>query len=147
MNKTKLGQAGWCYILVNDSMPGLIQIGATTDDPIFHAKQLSDSIVIPAPFAVAYSRYVDDVNVTKSAIHTMLDEFRINEEREFFKVSLYKAVSTLDFILGATAQWEPATPFANLFASFNKSNDTNLSSKEQAKCRALEARLAAQGTE
>ena len=45
---------GYVYILVNDSMPGLIKIGKTARNSLARAKDLSSSTGVPTPFKVAF---------------------------------------------------------------------------------------------
>lgn len=143
MSKIKLGQNGSVYILLNEATPGIIKVGATTDDPLVRAKQLSASTSVVVPFVVAYSRQVSDVNEVERLMHQYLDEYRVNQGREYFRVSLYKAVNTLDLIVGGNkASWEPLTPFAELFASFDDDGTAReLTPEEQKKCRVLEAKV------
>ena len=134
---------GWIYVMSNSSIPYL-KIGQTTDDPNTRAAQLSASTSSPTPFHVAYCRRVPNSNLAERAIHSALSQFRVSENREFFKVSVYEAARVLDAILVETfSMHEPRTPFANLFSTFADSDDPNLDEEERAACRALEARLAA----
>lgn len=135
---------GWIYIMSNASIPYL-KIGQTTDDPNKRATQLSVSTSAPTPFHVAYCRRVPNSNLAERAIHSALETCRVNENREFFGVSVYEAARILDSILVETfSMHEPRTPMAELFASFEPSDDPHLNADEQRSCRALEARLEAE---
>ena len=136
-------KSGWIYIMSSGSIPYL-KIGQTTDDPNKRAAQLSASTSAPTPFHVAYCRAVPNCNLAERMIHSALAAYRVNEGREFFKVSLYEAARTLDALLLETfSMHEPPTPMAELFASFDPSDDPNLNAVEQAACRELERKLAA----
>lgn len=142
MSRIPLGTPGHVYVLGNQSMPGLLKVGATTAEPALRAKQLSAATASPTPFTVLYSRQVRDVNVAETSIHSALAAYRVNEGREFFRVSLYEAARTLDALLGETfSRFEPPTPFADLFNSFDPSDSDELTEDEQRQCRELEGRL------
>lgn len=133
---------GYIYIMTSASVPYL-KIGQTTLDPNTRAAQLSASTSAATPFHVAYVRKVPNCNLAERMIHAALEPHRVSDNREFFKVSLFEAARVLDALLveGFTTH-APATPFAELFASFDPSDSNELTPKEQAACRALEARLA-----
>ncbi len=146
MSKIPLGTPGFVYLLTNASMPGLIKIGATTADVATRAKQLTASTSSPTPFHEVYSRRVKDVNAAEAAVHSALATYRVNEGREFFRVSVYEAARTLDSLLGETfSRFEPPTPMAELFASFDPSDSNELTPDEQRQCRELEAQLRGAG--
>jgi hypothetical protein len=141
-NPDHLPKPGYIYIMSSASVPYL-KIGQTTEDPNVRAKQLSASTSAATPFHVAYYRRVPQANLAERAIHSALAAYRVNEDREFFKVSLYEAARVLDATLVETfSMHEPRTPFSELFATFADSDDPNLDAEEQAACRALEMRLA-----
>lgn len=134
---------GYIYIMSSASVPYL-KIGQTTEDPNVRAKQLSSSTSAATPFFVAYCRPVPQCNLAERAIHAALSAYRVSENREFFNVSLYEAARTLDALLVETfSAHQPPTPFAELFASFDPSDEPTLNAHEQRCCRELETRLAA----
>ena len=59
----------YVYILTNDTMPGLVKIGYTKNDPSKRAQQ---------------------------KVHTYLDSFRLNKNREFFKMTVEEAKSVIE---------------------------------------------------
>lgn len=142
MSRIKLGTPGWIYAMVNESTPGLIKLGASTNDPLIRAKQLSASTSAPTPFVCAYSRAVNDVTHAEALAHVMLDAERVNEGREFFRVSLPRAMSIMDLIAGGEkARFDPPTPMAELFATFpDDDSPRELTPEERAKCREPETR-------
>lgn len=87
--------AGYVYILINKSLDGLIKIGSTTLGAEERARQLSSSTGVPTPFMVAYEIYVDNSTKLEKQIHNLLDEFRVNPNREFFKYPLHKAIELI----------------------------------------------------
>jgi len=149
MSKIPLNTPGFVYILVNDSIRSVVdsepilKIGATTDDPLNRAKQLSAATASAVPFLVAYSRKVSDVNLIETQMHERFAEFRVNSGREFFRVPLHKAIVALDEMAGED-YWGPKveTPFAEMFASFpDDGSPRTLTAEERAKCRQLERSL------
>lgn len=89
-------RAGFVYILTNDSYNGLIKIGNTILSAQERAKQLSSATGVPTPFRVAYEVYVDDCEAVEKMIHSELDDFRVNLNREFFRYPLNKAIMLLE---------------------------------------------------
>jgi hypothetical protein len=85
---------GHVYILVNSSFPDLVKIGRTTKDPVERARELRVTGV-PTPFIVAYSVLVSDCCSLESLMHEELAEFRLSNDREFFKVDPKIAINLL----------------------------------------------------
>ena len=85
-------EEGYVYILSNDSLNGLLKIGSTTFGAEKRAKQLSYTTALPSPFIVEYEIYVRHYVEFEKAIHRKLDSYRVNPKREFFAVSIDKAI-------------------------------------------------------
>lgn len=139
---------GHIYALVNPSMEGLVKIGATVHDPIQRARQLSASTSAPHPFALAYSRRVSMPFQVEAELHEALDQYRVNDSREFFKVPLHKVIQFMERYT-EVKKAEPVSaasmklPWAELFATFEDENGEGreLTEEERAKCRELARRL------
>jgi hypothetical protein len=87
---------GYIYILTNSAYAeDLLKIGMTIRTPEERAMELYKTGV-PAPFIVSYKRSVANCNSAENAIHKRLQNFRINSDREFFKISLDNAKMILD---------------------------------------------------
>lgn len=144
MSRIPLGSPGHVYILSNASMPGILKIGATTDFPDERAKQLTTSTSAASPFFVAYSREVSDCTAIEAQMHSAFAPQRVNESREFFRISLYEAARTLDMLAGDIfSKLKPATPFAELFSSFaDDGSARELTESERRQCQELQRRLA-----
>ncbi|EPJ2794641.1 GIY-YIG nuclease family protein [Vibrio parahaemolyticus] len=82
---------GYVYILINESMPGLLKIGKTRRDSRLRARELYKTGV-PTPYHVAFELFCDDYNHTENAVHDELSDFRVNNNREFFRYPLDKAI-------------------------------------------------------
>lgn len=90
-------EEGYVYILCNDSLKGLLKIGSTTFGAEKRAKQLSYTTALPTPFIVVYEIYVRHYIEFEKAIHRKLDSYRVNPKREFFAVSIDKAIEVMDY--------------------------------------------------
>lgn len=91
-------KSGFIYILINDSFSGLIKIGSTVISAQERARQLSSNTAVPTPFKVAYEVYTDDCEKLEKNIHTQLNEFRVNANREFFNYPLSRAIQLIQNI-------------------------------------------------
>ncbi len=81
---------GYVYCMSNDSMPGLLKIGMTTDEPEERAKELSSATGVPFPFRVEQCKKVANPRAKEKAMHELLSAlgYRVNERREFFNCAL-----------------------------------------------------------
>ena len=87
------------YILTNESMPGIIKIGWTDNTVEQRMKEL-DKTGTPLPFTCYYAKRVDDPKFVESKLHEAFDEFRIRENREFFRMSADQAKAALEIASG-----------------------------------------------
>ena len=76
---------GYVYILTNDHLD-YVKIGKTTRSPEVRASELSNTSV-PGKFYVAFSAFVDNCDEVEKRVHEDLSEYRVDDRREFFKVS------------------------------------------------------------
>lgn len=83
---------GYLYVLINESMKGLIKIGITSINPTERARSLSSNTAVPTPFKVAYEVFVENCEELERKIHIELEDFRVNQRREFFNYPLNKAI-------------------------------------------------------
>ncbi|PPA80806.1 hypothetical protein C4A76_25360 [Brevibacillus laterosporus] len=90
--------SGFVYILINSLMPGLVKIGRTQINSQERAKQLSNSSGVPVPFVVAYDLYTGDCVQLERDLHEKLSDFRVNQNREFFRYPLNDAIKLLQEI-------------------------------------------------
>lgn len=87
------------YILTNNSMPGIIKIGWTDNSVEQRMKEL-DKTGTPLPFTCYFAKRVDDPRFVESKLHEAFDEFRIRENREFFRMSPDQAKAALEIASG-----------------------------------------------
>jgi hypothetical protein len=75
---------GFVYFLINDSMPGLTKVGMTTKHPSARMDELSSATACPTPFKLLAFFDTPEPHETERAIHDALEEYRVNQSREFF---------------------------------------------------------------
>ena len=78
----------WIYVLSNASMPGAVKIGYTKTSPDIRAKQLSSSTGVASPFKVEHAFQCFNAESLEGELHKFFDSYRINNNREFFRLSL-----------------------------------------------------------
>ena len=96
--------AGYIYILINASFPGLLKIGRTTRSSGERAAEISNGTGVPTPFSVAYEVRVVSCEEVERLIHERLNRYRENTGREFFRIALKEAV---DIVNKLCSQYEP----------------------------------------
>lgn len=80
------------YILTNETMPGLVKIGLTTDSVESRISQLSAHSGVPLPFECYFAAEVKDCAKLEKTLHKLFSEGRVNPKREFFKIDPEKVV-------------------------------------------------------
>lgn len=84
--------SGHLYILSNPYLGAdLLKIGLTTRDPAARAMELSKSTAIPGIFKVEFTLHVKDCKVAERRLHLLLKEHRVEENKEFFRLSVHDA--------------------------------------------------------
>ncbi len=72
-------------MMTNESMPDLVKIGYSGNDPLLRAEQLS-STDVPTPFKVIYRGFVEDAHGLEQKLHRGFSDKRVAGNREFFAV-------------------------------------------------------------
>lgn len=87
-------EAGFIYVLVNPSMPGIVKIGKTTRSPIARARELGSASGVPTPFMLIYHLEVVDCQKAEQYVHERLEAAgrRVAGNREFFSVAPTDAI-------------------------------------------------------
>ena len=146
---------GYIYIMSNPSYKGIYKIGVSRTHPHKRREQLSASTSTITPFVLEYYLQCVSPFDAEVEVHEALAVYRVNENREFFRISFHEAVRAIERIVGVS-KWadryssggnEIATPFADLFAGFAQQPEGSeyenvLTPFERAACRELEAKLA-----
>ncbi len=92
------------YILTNQSMPGIIKIGFT-ENTVEERMRALDRTGTPIPFECYYAKRLEKAEYVEKKMHEAFDEFRIRDNREFFRMSPEQAKAALDI-----AEGEDVTP-------------------------------------
>jgi len=85
----------WVYVLSNASQPGLLKIGYTKNTPEERAKQISNATGVALPYKVEWAFHCYDGFGLEQEVHHKLDAYRVNNNREFFQISLDEAKDTV----------------------------------------------------
>jgi hypothetical protein len=93
---------GYLYCISNPNNPGILKIGKTRRDP---SKRLYESNnftfdIEPKGNVIEFAKKVKDFHVKEKLIHNALNHFRVQKNREFFKVDLGSVRSIFDLIDG-----------------------------------------------
>jgi len=86
------------YILESTSMPEMVKIGYTKNNPEERANQLSKSTGVPTPFNVVYSYSCFNGERIEKAVHKHFRKQRVSSQREFFYVDVDEAVKIIESI-------------------------------------------------
>ena len=87
---------GWVYVLSNPYMPQIFKIGMTTTSPESRARELSSATGVPAAFKLEAAFYSHSPLDAEKEIHEALDDWRVNESREFFELDLQEIINVCD---------------------------------------------------
>jgi S-DNA-T family DNA segregation ATPase FtsK/SpoIIIE len=74
------------YVLENPSMPGMVKIGRTDRSVLERVNELSSATGVPTGFAVVKEYAVTNSVEAERIIHERLSDYRVAENREFFKM-------------------------------------------------------------
>ncbi|MDR7925926.1 GIY-YIG nuclease family protein [Acidithiobacillus thiooxidans] len=61
-------------------------------------RDLSRNTGVPEEYNAVYYKKFDDATLAESALHTVFDEQRMNDRREFFAVPVQHAIEVLDML-------------------------------------------------
>jgi hypothetical protein len=100
------------YVLTNESMPGLVKIGRTTDSVESRLTSLSSHTGVPLAFECYFAAEVTDGARIEKVLHQLFAENRINPKREFFRLDPEKVVLAISIgpfkeVTPGVAQVEP----------------------------------------
>ncbi len=87
----------YVYVMSNPSMPNMVKIGITNNVEN-RLKFLSCRTAVPTPFEVEYECTVDDCHKVEKALQAAFAPYRVNEKREFFKVSTAQVTAILQLV-------------------------------------------------
>jgi len=88
--------SGYIYIMRNAAHElNIFKIGLTTKTVEERAGQLSSTTSSPDKYLIVHRWKVKDVKSAERIIHEKLNNYRINEKREFFRISLENALPVI----------------------------------------------------
>ena len=96
---------GWVYILSNPSMPGVIKIGQSSNDPAARANELYTTGV-PEPFLIEYKGLFEGYAKLERSVHDALSDSRRSSNREFFEIEIWVAVDLIRSHAETPAKYE-----------------------------------------
>jgi hypothetical protein len=116
--RKEVGKAGWVYAVSNASMPGILKIGRTARMPDARLREMNGRTETPTPFRIEAVIRSSNAAWTERAVHERLGDSRVNERREFFRVTPSKALETMKAVAREQRQtaynrksWSGAPPF------------------------------------
>lgn len=89
------GKAGWVYAVSNESMPGILKIGRTSREPEARLREMNSRTETPTPFRLEAVVRSANAAWTERAIHERLNGVRVNERREFFRLTPASALAAM----------------------------------------------------
>ena len=90
-------EGGYVYILTNDAYPDLVKIGMTTSTSERRLKGVNGSGVVD-DWTVNWDFHCLRPWDLEQAVHLKLDSLRTRGDREFFKISVPKAIQVIEEI-------------------------------------------------
>lgn len=85
---------GFVYILLNPAFPDYVKIGLTLKSAEERARELRTTGV-PAAFIVIYDELVSDCRAVERKVHQRFHGYRVENDREFFRVPVKEAIRVL----------------------------------------------------
>ena len=92
--------AGWIYVLSTRELPDLLKIGMTTRTVEQRAREINNATGVAIPFGVRRCWRVSDPSRAERLVHSVLQRYRIREDREFFRVSFGVAAQSIEAEIG-----------------------------------------------
>ena len=86
---------GFVYVLRNEAFPELLKIGLTQQQNWRIRIKKLYSTGVPLPFECLYACETEDCKSDEKLLHDIFDDYRINPNREFFKISSDKVIPLL----------------------------------------------------
>lgn len=88
--------AGWIYVLSTRELSDLLKIGMTARTVEQRAREISNATGVAIPFGVRRCWRVSDPATAEQKVHQALREYRLRDDREFFRVSFPVAAKTIE---------------------------------------------------
>ena len=88
----------WVYVLSNPSTPDILKIGYTKKLPDERAKQISSATGVALPYKVEWAYKCFNGETVEREVHSKLEDYRVNNNKEFFQISLEEAKQAITLI-------------------------------------------------
>lgn len=95
-NPSKGRNGQYIYILSRREEPDVLKIGMTTRDVLIRLKEINSSTGMLFPLGARNVFAVTDAATAEKSVHRLLKDFRIREDREFFKISFKTACEQIE---------------------------------------------------
>jgi len=92
-------EIGYIYCLSNESYKDTYKIGFTKNDPLTRMVQLNTTGLL-YPFKLEFAKQVKNHQDKEKKLHLIFDKYRVNKNREFFKIELKEIKQLFDLIDG-----------------------------------------------
>lgn len=130
-------EIGYIYCLSNESYKDTYKIGFTKNDPLTRMAQLNTTGLL-YPFKLEFAKQVKNYQDKEKKLHLIFDKYRVNKNREFFKIELKEIKQLFDLIDG---EWyklnspnkeptKPNIPNKETIKSICKASNINPSSEK-----------------
>lgn len=90
----KSDKSGFVYVMTKNDLPYYYKVGCTEKKPYLRAKEL-DGTDSPMPSIVTYYAFCSEFQLLESESHKALFDFRVRENREWFKCTRDNAISAI----------------------------------------------------
>lgn len=96
-NLKKSNRTGYVYVLSNPVMPGIVKIGRSIHGGRTRALEIykQGGTGVPMPFKMEFEVWSEDCITDEEYIHEELENHRINQNREFFSISVDHAIESV----------------------------------------------------
>lgn len=101
---------GYVYLLTNSAMPGMVKIGMTQRDQLEIRIRELYTTGVPLPFECLKACKVpaDKCSMIESSLHIAFNPYRVNPNREFFRIMPEQVIAILNALEGI-AECDDAT--------------------------------------
>ena len=100
-SKEKIENVGYVYVLSNKAYPEIYKIGSTYGIPEERAEELTGTGHLH-PFEVEISIEIESAEYYEKILHELLNDYRVKQNREFFKIEIGKLKNILKEVSNIT---------------------------------------------
>tara|TARA_B100000787_G_scaffold156732_1_gene133066 strand:- start:700 stop:1986 length:1287 start_codon:yes stop_codon:yes gene_type:complete len=111
--KEKMENVGYVYVLSNEAYPNIYKIGSTYGLPEERAEELTGTGHL-TPFKVVGKIRIKSAEYYEKSIHKLLNEYRVKQGREFFKLDLDKIKDCLKQVFEISRKGEKKITLSEL---------------------------------